>query len=298
MKAIFIVGPTGVGKTKLAFEVAEKFNGALVSADSVQVFKNLNIISGKDLPKGYKYHAGYFINNSSPSICLLDVVDPTISYSVSDFYKDASAKVLDIVNSKRLPIIVGGTGLYVQVLLNGIETTGKPNLKLRRKFEKLDVKELQKMLPEERLKKFNDSDINNKRRLIRAIESFGQKKKLIKRVSFDSLVIGLKTSREELKKRIDIRVEERLQNGALQEARALFKIYEDLTVQVKNANGYKQLFAYLKKEILLEEAIYRWKVSEYRHAKNQMTWFEKYGDVLWVEDSSTAYYRIESFLKK
>ena len=100
---------------------------------------------------------------------------------------------------------------------------------------------------------------------------------------FESLVLGLKTDRDALRKRIDSRVEDRLKNGALKEAEGLFENYQNLSQQVKDANGYKQLFAYLKDETTLEEAIYRWKISEYRHAKNQMTWFLKYGNVEWYD---------------
>ncbi len=299
-KAIFIVGPTGVGKTNLAFSIAKDFSGTLVSADSVQVFKGLDIISGKDLPQNYKYHAGYFTHNSSPSICLLDVVEPTHSFNVSDFHKEATIKIKEIINAGKLPVIVGGSGLYVEVLLKGLSTNSKPDEKLRKKLEGISVVDLQKIISSEVLSGMNESDRKNPRRLIRAIEVLKQKTedKRQETAQYDSLVLGLRVDRNELKERIEHRVTERLDNGALGEAEELFEKYEKLTQQVRDANGYKQLFSYLSGEISLDEAVSRWKISEYRHAKNQMTWFLKYGNVEWLKSPEIAYYRIESFLQK
>lgn len=285
-KTIYIVGPTAVGKTQLALQIAKKINADIISADSVQVYKGLDIISGKDLPQNYKLENGYYSCIGLPSIYLLDVVEPTDTFTIHDYYTLASKHVQYSHNQGKTPIIVGGTGLYIEALLNGIEKTSKPDLKLRKKLSNLSVSDLQKMLSPDELENLNESDRMNPRRLVRAIE----KSKSPLRTedyrlpaSSSNLVIGLSCEREDLKKRIDGRVDERLKNGALDEAANLFLSYKNLNEQVKNANGYKQLFSYLKKEITLEEAIYRWKISEYRHAKNQMTWFRKYGNVEWYD---------------
>ena len=298
-KAIFIVGPTAVGKTGLAFELAQKYNGQLISADSVQVYKGLDIISGKDLPHDSKFvplpqlsnrkiHAGYYSNNSSAPIHLLDVVEPTVSFNVSDFQSLAS-NTLDLTFHKRkLPIVVGGTGLYIESLILGLDIAAKPDLKLRSELEHLDLFELQAKLYEinnTKLEYMNNSDRSNPRRLIRAIEisSYPPTTNHKSLSNFQSLVIGLKCKREVLKQRIDKRVDARLKNGAVKEAQLLFENYEKLAQQVRDANGYKQIFGYFKKESSLDEAIYRWKISEYHHAKNQMTWFRKYGNVNWFD---------------
>jgi tRNA dimethylallyltransferase len=142
----------------------------------------------------------------------------------------------------------------------------------------------QKKLPKEILQSLNESDKKNSRRLIRKIEILEYQPLATNHqphTFYDSLVIGLKCTREILKERIDIRVDLRIKDGAVEEAARLFQRYEDLAPQIKDANGYKQLFQYLSGEVDLSEAIYRWKISEYRHAKNQMTWFEKYGNVEW-----------------
>jgi tRNA dimethylallyltransferase len=141
------------------------------------------------------------------------------------------------------------------------------------------------MLSYEKFKSMNESDRNNKRRIIRAIE-VGDKKGKTNDIKYNNLVIGLYCDRAQLKERIDIRVAKRIEQGGIDEAKSLFENYEKLAPQVKDANGYKQLFSYLKKETTLDEAIYRWKVSEYKHAKNQMTWFKKYGNVIWFDITS------------
>lgn len=284
-KVVFIVGPTATGKTDLGLKLAAIFKGDLVSADSVQVYRSLDIISGKDLPQNYKFKNGYYYNNGFPSIYLLDVVDPTTSFNVSKFYETA-AKVIESIQIRgKVPIVVGGTGLYVEALLNGLDKTAEPDLELRAKLEKLSVLDLRKLLPKVSLDSLNLSDRSNKRRLIRRIEKAKIKKQKSKKLIIDnvSLVIGLECDREVLKQRINNRVDARLKEGALDEAKKLFQNYENLTQQVKDANGYKQLFIFLKGEISLDEAIYRWKISEYHHAKRQMTWFRKYGSVNWFD---------------
>lgn len=292
-KVLFIVGPTATGKTDLAFNLASEFNGELISADSVQVFKNLDIISGKDLPPNYKFKNGYYFSYGSPSIHLLDVVEPTQTFNVSSFFTLASKIIESFLAKKKLPIIVGGTGLYIEALLNGLNETVEPDKKLREKLSNLSVIDLQKLIPKSDFSGLTESDKKNSRRLIRLIEKLKNQpkaKSLEPKPDYKSLVVGLECNKETLRKRIDERVEKRLKQGALDEAGILFKNYNNLSQQVKDANGYKQLFMFLKGEIDMDEAIYRWKISEYHHAKNQMTWFRKYGNVTWfdIEDKDFA----------
>lgn len=302
-KVLFIVGPTGVGKTDLAFELAKKFNGELISADSVQVFKGLDIISGKDLPQGYKLSDGYYSSNSLPSIHLLDVVGPTQEFNVSKYFTKAVLAIKQIQQKEKLPIVVGGTGLYIEALLNGLHQTIEPDLELRLRLEKKSLTDLQKMIPAKRLEALNVSDKANRRRLVRLIEKEKCKKKseATLKPSYTSFVIGLECERDNLRERIEKRVNERFKNGALEEAKKLFKKVTKLTQQVQDANGYKQLFWYFKGDIGLDEAIEKWKISEYRHAKNQMTWFRKYGGVEWFDVKQNGFKkevekRIKSFL--
>lgn len=284
-KVLFIVGPTATGKTDLALSLASKFNGELVNADSVQVFKGLDIISGKDLPKGYKFRKGFYSHPNEPSIHLLDIVDPTLPFNVSSFFKYATDTIDSIFKKGKHPIVVGGTGLYIEVLLNGLDESIEPNQKLREKLDSLSILELQKFIPQSKLDTLNVSDKNNKRRLIRQIEKLKIKKQKEKsfKTNYDSLVIGLECNRDILREKIEKRVSKRLENGALIEAKRLFTNYSNLTQQVKDANGYRQLFQFLSKETSLDEAVEKWKISEYHHAKNQMTWFRKYGGVEWYD---------------
>lgn len=280
-RAVCIVGATAVGKTQVAIHLSKIFKGALLSADSVQVFKGLDIISGKDKDE-----------LSGSEIYLIDVVNPTEPFSVSQF-EELGYKSLERINaSKKLPIIVGGTGLYVKSLVDGIGTSNiQPNIQLREELEKLDVESLQKKLSDLDGKIFNqlnESDKKNKRRLIRKIEIIrsgikNQESRIRNEQGFEFLQIGLEIPREELRARIDARVENRIKQGAIREAESLFSDYKNITPQVKDANGYKQLFEHFLGKTTLKEAILNWKLSEYKHAKNQMTWFRKDKRVKWFD---------------
>lgn len=305
-KLLYIVGPTAGGKTTLAISLSQAISSTLISADSVQVYKNLDIISGKDIP--FQTHfvldkdfsnisselsVGYFSINSTP-LYLLNVVEPTYSFNVSDFQKVTSPIIKKTLQQKKLPIIVGGSGFYIRTLLDPMETISIPqNKSLRGELEKEDIEVLQKklhILDKEKYRAMNESDKKNKRRLIRSIE-VAQYRKNHTDISpiknpledYDKLIIGLQVEREVLKKMIDKRVEERIQQGAFEEAERLFKNYQHLSNQVKTANGYKQLFEYVQGFITKDEAVQLWKQSEYFNAKKQMTWFLKNKDVVWFD---------------
>lgn len=314
-KVLVVTGPTAVGKTNIGVELAQKLNGAVISADSIQVYKGLDIISGKDLPQNplfrketalssKEYNIGCYDFGDAP-VFLLDVVSPFYNFSVSDFVKTANS-VLDLLQKEsRLPIVVGGTGFYVNGLFNLMETINVArDENLRKKLENKNVSELQEILIQKNKKKFdsmNNSDRNNPQRLIRAIEVAQQARRsshvAVRSNNYDVLFIGLKCDRDELKKRIDIRVEERLKNGALKEVKVLFKNYKLLSSSVKNANGYRQLFEYCNGEISFEQALQKWKNSEYLHAKNQMTWFLKDKRISWFDIKDEDFdHKLEEFV--
>jgi len=302
-KALFILGPTGVGKTALSLELASKFQGNILSIDSVQVYKELDIISGKDIPPQSLFSdisnqfsdlnssdtIGFYNFNSIP-VFLLDIVQPTFNFSVSNFL-DCALPVTDFVVSKnKLPIFVGGTGLYSKALLKGIDTESiLPDLELREKLDKLSPESLAALLQEMNLNRFEQmtsSDKRNKRRLIRNIEIINSPKNEEvgrKLENYDIFQVALFCDREELRRRIEERVFARIKQGAVAEAENIFKNYKNLSPQVKNANGYKQLFEYFLGQVTYEAAIEKWKISEYRHAKNQMTWFRKDEKIHWFD---------------
>ena len=302
-KALFILGPTGVGKTALGLELASKFKGNILSIDSVQVYKGLDIVSGKDIPQhsqfsnmssqfsnlSTSYTIGFYDFNTIP-VFLLDIVQPTFNFSVSNFL-DCAIPVTDFIVSKnKLPVFVGGTGFYSKALFEGIDTESvMPDLELREKLEKLSLEELVALLQKQNLNRFEQmtsSDKKNKRRLIRNIEIINSPKKKEasrKLENYDIFQVALFCDREELRKRIEARVFARIKQGAVAEAEDIFKNYKNLSPQVKNANGYKQLFEYLLGQVSYDTAIEKWKISEYRHAKNQMTWFRKDEKIHWFD---------------
>lgn len=280
--AYVIVGPTATGKTALALQIAQKNKGVLFSADSIQVYQDLDIISGKDLP---------ILKDAS--IHLLDIVPPTTPFSVSNFLNEFSSTISRL-SPDAVPIIVGGTGFYVSAILDGVDTANiKPNYVLREKFERATINDLQeklRRLDSVKLESMNNSDMNNSRRLMRAIEVAVSRKededvkhyeKPLERYALT--IIGLTASSEFLNKRIDRRVKQRMEEGAVEEARTLFKNYENLAPQVKTANGYKQLFGYLKGEHDLPTAIELWKTAEHQNAKKQMTRFKKDTRIQWFD---------------
>ncbi|HVT00859.1 MAG TPA: tRNA (adenosine(37)-N6)-dimethylallyltransferase MiaA [Patescibacteria group bacterium] len=278
-KAIFIVGPTATGKTGLAVKIHKKIPSILVSADSVQVFKGADIVSGKDLDVLF-----------DAKIVLIDEVDPTDDFSINDFKRIAEDAIKKAIAENKIPIVIGGTGYYFDSLFSSIDTLGvKPNKELRNKLENKSIEELTNELEKINPKKFsglNNSDLNNKRRLIRAIEvsSLGGIKNSNPIFTKDEvLFIGLKMNRQNLVEKIRERVENRIKNGAIEEVKELFRSYKKLSSQLKSSNGYKQLFSHLNNEIDFEEAKERWLIADRQHAKKQVTWFRRNPDINWFD---------------
>lgn len=315
-KLICIVGPTATGKTALALQAAQKFSGSLINADSRQVFKKLDIISGKDIPTDCQFVLTDLLSNSPYSIgyynikniplYLTDIVEPSYEFSVNDFMKVVPPVLDQLKTQNKLPILVGGTGFYIKSLLDGVDTVLIPPIEeLRIELEKKTIEELQNQLQSldsDRFEQMNNSDRNNSRRLIRAIEVETSKRvrplHFAEKIAsigirplnheYEVLMIGLAASREVIQSRIDQRVKSRLDQGALKEVEELFESYNSLSNNVKTSSGYQQLFEYLKGEVSLEVAIENWKKTEYLIAKKQMTWFKKEKRVEWfdIEDSN------------
>lgn len=296
-KIVCVLGSTAVGKTALSVKIAEKHNGILLSADSIQVYQKLDIISGKDTD----------IVGTIP-LKLVDLVSPLTPYSVSDYISDFKKELH--ADLQKLPILVGGTGFYISALFNPIETKDiKPNIVLRRELNSLTTSELQgilKVLNAEKFLSMNNSDKNNPRRLIRAIEI--EKSEYPKEINesplrnFEILIIGLRADKKTLDMRINKRVDERLTQGALEEAESLFETYEDLAPQIKQASGYEQLFEYLQGKSTLEDAIEKWKTAEHQNAKKQTTWFRKQKNIEWFDIESgnfeaQVFQKVDEFLK-
>lgn len=286
IKVISIVGPTASGKTKLAVKLAQKFNGEIVSADSMQIYKGMQIATAKptfDETEGVKHH-------------LIDFVSPDETYSVAMFVKDASWCIADIDSRGRLPFIVGGTGLYVDSLLNNItfseeQRDEKLSLELRKIYEEQGTDTLLEMLSQfdidsaERLKAER-----NPKRIIRAIEFYkttgititeqNEKSKLEKN-PYSPIKIGLNyKDRAKLYERINKRVDFMLENGLVNEAKDVLS--SKLSFTSIKAIGYKELLPYFNGEKTLDECVEKLKMETRRYAKRQITWFKRDLDINWL----------------
>lgn len=261
-KIIVIVGPTAVGKTALAIEVAQRFNGEVVSGDSQQVYRGLDIGTAKASPE----------EQATVPHHLIDVRDVTESYSAFDFVREAKQAIAEITARGKLPIIAGGTGLYIQSLLEGYHLGGEvPHeeiLVYRAQLDLLSDEDLYQRVAEQGLV----IPQLNRRRAMRALEiaHFGQDL-ANQETDFDPYLICLDDDRSLIYERINRRVDRMLEEGLLEEARWLYDHYPD--VQASKGIGYKELFPYFKGEQSLEEASETLKRNTRRFAKRQLTWF-------------------------
>ncbi|KKQ74163.1 MAG: tRNA dimethylallyltransferase [Berkelbacteria bacterium GW2011_GWB1_38_5] len=288
-KIIAIVGPTGSGKTAWAKILAQKFNGKVISADSRQVYIGMDIGTGKD--KSFQQD-------------LIDIIYPDKIFSVADYQKKAEELIAKYQAQNILPVIAGGTGLYIESVLYGyvIPDLKKESLKLRQSFEKLKDTELIKKLQQFDSISAKKIDPKNRRRIIRALEvsiltknPFSKLQK--KKPKYDSLIIGIDVDRETLYSKIDARIEEMVKSGLVEEVRNLLKKYrEDLPAM--SGIGYKEIIDYLKGRKSLRESIQKIKFNTHAYVRRQMTWFRRDKNIYWVQNINQAEKLIEKFLSK
>ncbi|OGF99665.1 hypothetical protein A2Y99_01350, partial [Candidatus Gottesmanbacteria bacterium RBG_13_37_7] len=321
-KLLVICGPTATGKTDSGIKLAKKFAGEIVSADSRQVYCGMDVITGKDLPVNSKLNPPAGGQNSKLNIknknlwvgfrekegipvWLIDIVNPDYRFNVGE-YKYFAEKVMEnIWMRNKLPILVGGTGLYIKSLTESLaDISIPPDFSLRKKLEKLNRERLAVYLKKiniSRWNKMNTDDRLNPRRLIRAIEiSLANKKSLRPRFNRgsgqakikykkDMLFIGLKTSNKELYRLIDHRVEKRWEKG-IDEIKRLFKRGYNYQNSIINTTiGYRELGQYIEKKISIEESLKKWKFAEHGYARRQMIWFNKQQGINWFEISNKDY---------
>lgn len=311
-KLLVVVGPTAAGKTELGIEMAKKFRGELVSADSRQVYKDLNIGTGKDIPVGAKaeYIKGYPVYEiNGVKLWGYDLVDPKEEFSVAQ-YVVAAKNIIEIIWEKnKLPIIVGGTGFYVQALISGIETLDIPqNKPLRRQLELMateDLFEILAQLDASKAASLNISDRRNKVRLIRAIEVADAKIRGVKSdttitpLNADTFFVGITSDRKIINSRIKSRVIKRVKMGAVKEIELLIDkgvIWQD---QSMSSLGYRQWRDYFERGKSEEMVIKEWISEEQKYAKRQMTWFRRKKNINWFDISAPDYhFRVEQIVKK
>ena len=303
-KLLVICGPTATGKTGLGLKLAKKFNGEIVSADSRQVYKGMDIGTGKDLPKISNFQfpisnlklknfqIGYY-EVKGVRIWLYDIVEPDYLFNVSGWIKCAELVIKDVFRRDKLPILVGGTGFYLKTLIENIPSQGiPPNWLLRTKLELKSPESLFEELAEFdsfRAGQMNISDRKNKRRLIRAIEiarwrvSNRLQPAMEKLPQFDALFIGLKAPLKILYQKIDKRVDEQIKMGAEAEVKKLIRQGFRWNLPSMSAMGYIEWQPFFERETTRDEIIARWKFDEHAYARRQMTWFKKQKSINWFD---------------
>ncbi len=284
-KVIVICGPTASGKTALSIELAKKINGEIVSSDSMQIYKYMDIGTAKPTQEEMQGIQHY----------LLDFVEPNQRYSVAEFKKDAENAIEQILAKGKVPIIVGGTGLYVDSLIYGIEYQDikldeNYRAELEKKVEKEGLEtlyiEAQKIDPQA-VEKISEND---KKRILRILEIYhatGKNKteqEIESRkngVKYDYKVFAINMDREKLYERINKRVDIMIEQGLIEEVKNLLKKYNEFPTAMQGL-GYKEVVEYLENKISKEEMIEKIKRETRRYAKRQLTWFRKNKQTIWI----------------
>ena len=298
---IFIVGPTAIGKTALSIKIAQHFACEIISCDSRQFYKEMNI--GTAVPSAEELHTvvHHFIHNKTIHE----------NYTVGDFEREAIARIDTLFQTSNYVVVVGGSGLYVDALLNGLDSFPEINVQVRQQLvQDLDqkgIEYLQNLLKEldfdyhQKLTVENPQTLQNPQRMLRFLEvclgsgqpysSFLKKHQTVR--NFNPILIGLEADRKVIYNRIEQRVDLMFKNGLLKEVENLI---QDQQLNALQTVGYKELFQYLKNEITLDFAISEIKKNTRRYAKRQLTWFKRYENVVWF-DFETEFEKIIETIK-
>lgn len=291
-KVVVIIGPTAVGKTKLSIDIAKHFNGEIISGDSMQIYRKMDIGTAKITKKemeGIPHH-------------LIDIKDPTESYSVADFQANVRALISEITSRNKLPIIVGGTGLYIQSVIYDYQFSKQGSndsirLQLEKEVEERGIEPIYEMLRKIDSESAEKIHPNNHRRVIRALEVYlttgqtmsqNQEEQIENELLYDATLIGLTMEREKLYNRINARVDKMMRDGLVEEVETLHK-QNIRNVQSIQAIGYKEVYDYLDGKVTLEEALELLKRNSRRYAKRQLTWFRNKMNVTWIDMTDVDY---------
>jgi len=270
-KLIVVLGPTAVGKTRFAVKLADKFNGEIISADSRQVYQRMDIGTGKDIDE-------YRISKKNIPYHLIDIIDPSQEFDLFQFRKLFKAAYEDIISRRRVPILVGGTGLYIHSILNNYKMVEVDfNSSRSEELEKLSIDELKLLVSQNLDTLHNTTDLIDKERIIKAIIISEQKKSNVEIEDFEfmSLVIGLRDDRETIKSNITKRLKQRLTNGMIEEVEDLVK--SGISFEKLDFFGleYKYTGRHLSGELNYNDMFQKLNSSIHKFAKRQMTWFRK-----------------------
>lgn len=290
---VILTGPTAVGKTALSIRLAKEINGAVISADSMQVYRHMDIGSAKIRPEemqGVKHY-------------LIDILEPEEEFHVVRFVEEAKAALEEIYQNGQIPIIAGGTGFYIQALLYDINFDGQDcDADYRRELEQIAEEKgaeyLHQMLEEVDAESAKAIHANNTKRVIRALEFYHVSGEKIsehnetehqKESPYNFAYFVLTDERERLYKRIEARVDAMMEEGLLDEVRLLKERGATKEMVSMQGLGYKEILAYLDGEISLERAVYLIKRDTRHFAKRQLTWFRRERDVIWFDKEQYAY---------
>lgn len=285
-RVIVIAGPTASGKTSLGVVLAKTLNGEVISADSMQIYKDMTIGTAKPLPEemdGINHH-------------LIDFVSPDERYSVAEFKKDAEKKIEEILNKGKVPIVVGGTGLYIDTLIYGIEY---PEIEFDEKYrnELLEIAETEdglnnlykmaKKIDEEAVSKISCNDKKRITRILEIYKATGKNKTEMEKISrqnevkYDYKVFAINMDRDKLYERINLRVDLMIKQGLINEVKNILNKYNEFPTAMQGL-GYKEVVQFLNNEITEIEMIEKIKQETRRYAKRQLTWFRKNKEIIWL----------------
>ena len=300
-KVIVICGPTASGKTSLSIELAKKINGEIVSADSMQIYDEMQIGTAKPDEEEMQGIKHYLIGN----------IKPTKRYSVSEYKTDAISAIEEILKKGKTPIVVGGTGLYVNSLIYGIDYPEvETDLEYRAELEKMVEKNGLEYLYNKAMKidpeAMQNISKNDQKRILRVLEIYKETGKTKTQleiesrkngIPYDYKIFALNMPREILYDRINRRVDIMIQKGLVKEVKELYNKYgENLTTAMQGI-GYKEVVEYLKGNLTEEEMIEKIKMETRRYAKRQLTWFRKIENIIWLDALETTQNNINIILE-
>ncbi len=295
-KLIVICGPTASGKSEIAVNLAQEFNGEIISADSRQIYQKMNIgtskvpLDEKSFYKNIKHH-------------LIDIMEPVSLFNVSEYKKIALEKINEVLKCDKVPFLVGGTGLYIKAVVYNLNIPEiKPNENLRKKLAQKSTNELFKMIADTDPETAEFIDKNNKLRLIRALEVFlvsGRKFSNLKNQGdslFNTLQLGIKLEKEVLFKRIEERINTMIERGLESEVRQLIDKFNWSPV-LSQTIGYQEWQAYFEGKISIKEVIAQIIKNSRNYAKRQLTWFKADPNIKWISSYEEAKNLVSNFLK-
>lgn len=302
---VILTGPTAVGKTKLSVALAKKIGGEIISADSMQVYRHMDIGSAKIRREEMEGIPHY----------LIDVLEPSEDFNVVVFQRKCRECMERIYDAGKIPVLTGGTGFYIQAVLYGIDfTENKEDTSYRSSLEKIAGREDGPLILHDMLQKVDEASAaaihaNNVKRVIRALEFYRltglkisehNETQRAREAAYNACYFVLNDERERLYERIDRRVEQMLTDGLVEEVRALQKMGCHKDMVSMQGLGYKEILAYLEGEISLERAVYLMKRDTRHFAKRQLTWFRRERDVIWVDKEKFSYdeSRIMEFMEE